>query len=106
MGKVLLRKVLSRNVDTLTLFYCQKQVTGYVLLNMVQKAFGVRLSSATFYNSLSRLERDNLLDHAVIDGKNGRKAHSYVVTVEGQACLVESVRELRVLLQTLSNGVK
>ena len=63
------------------------------------------LTPAVLYTCLKSLKRDGMLDSAVIDGKNGRKATRYVVTDEGQACLVESVHGLRFLLQTLSNGV-
>lgn len=99
-SKQLIRKVLSRNIDLLALHYCKKMLTGYDLIQQIEKAFGVRLGAGVVYNSLMRLERDKLLSHQFVDGKRGtRKACSYIVTEKSRAYLAEGIQVLRFLCQ-------
>jgi len=94
-----MRKILSRNIDILTLFYCQKPITGYDLIGEVEKAFGVRLSPGVVYSSLLRLERDDLLSHHLVNGKHGtRQAYNNTVTEKGRVCFLESVHALHLLV--------
>ena len=99
MNKTVMRKILSRNIDTLTLYYCQKPCTGYGLIGEVKKTFKMRLGAGIVYGSLMRLERDDLLEHEMVDGKNGRRSMSYVVTEQGKTMFLCNVVELRALLK-------
>jgi len=100
MNKTVMRKILSRNIDTVTLFFCQKPSTGYGVVGEVERVFDVRLSPAIVYGSLSRLERDGLLSHEMVNGLHGtRQACSYMVTEKGKTMFQCNVVELRALLK-------
>jgi len=100
MSKPLMRKILSRNIDTLVLFCCQEPITGYGLMAQIEQVFGIRLGSGLVYSSLMRLDRDALLFHQFVEGKRGtRKACSYALTAKGMAGFLESIHGLRLLCQ-------
>ncbi len=100
MGKPLMRKILSSNIDVLALFCCQEPITGYGLMGQIEQVFGIRLGPGVVYSSLMRLDRDALLFHQFVEGKRGtRKACSYAITAKGMADFRESIRGLRLLCQ-------
>jgi DNA-binding PadR family transcriptional regulator len=100
MNKTVMRKILSRNIDTVTLFFCQKPSTGYGVIGEVEKVFGVRLGAGVVYGCLMRLERDGLLSHEMVNGAHGtRQACSYVVTEKGKTMFQCNVEQLRVILK-------
>lgn len=98
MNKQLRRKVLSRNIDTLSLFFCRETVSGYALQAKIEDAFDVHIGSGLVYSSLMRLERDKLLSHDLVIGKcRTRQTCVYTITEKGYLYFVESIQTLRSL---------
>lgn len=98
MNRQLRRKILSRNIDTLSLFFCREPISGYALQAKIEDAFHVHIGSGLIYNSLMRLESDELLSHNLVIGKcRTRQTRAYSITEKGQTVLVESIQTLRFL---------
>lgn len=104
-SKELIRKVLSRNIDTLALFFCQKPLCGYALQSKIEDAFDVHIGSGLIYGSLMRLKRDELLSHRFVIGKcKTRQTCSYTTNEKGRAYLHQNVQILSRFFMIVKNG--
>lgn len=98
------RSIVKNFLDVIVLAKLRRSIalSGYDVMEFVQKKFGIMLSSGTVYSLLYSMERNDVIGGEWIDGKR-----KYVLTETGKGkidAVLNSKEDIQRFMQSLLEG--